>query len=363
MNFGTAEAFQLTFPMEVDFDSLNPDLFTKYKEKTGHEEQLSEHIWIFSRGNGETKMKDRFFWAKIDLLIFAFSKWVYSWFGTIEKTNQIDIPKKGIVLKRKPLQTPTLFDLFRETEVVEPTYKEVFVVYRRKDEAINKNEIYIKQFEDIPMADVELVYPSIKLGYRPIDIIWLTISFILGVFGFFCEVTGYNIFGGNEEEIQPWTWSYTTIISIASFVFCAFQFYQSYTNFGEEYRNLMTNLVSQKGSNGRGSMLQLSERAKYQDLKESVSCYYFLLKHGKMHKDKLKQMVDEYINTRQKQWVTNFDIMDSLGKVLDMGVVIHDKDQPDHYYALPIKEALVKVKDYYHYLCDNDIKPFDWESK
>lgn len=348
--------------MEVDFESLNPELFIKYKEKTGNEEQLSDHIWVFSRGNGETKMKDRFFWAKIDLLIFSFAKWVYSWFGTIEKTTQLDIPKKGIILKRKPLQTPTFLDLFRETEVIEPTYKEVFVVYRRKEDALNKNEIYIKQFEDIPMADVELVYPNVKLGYRPIDIIWLTGAFILGVFGFFCEVTGYSLFGNSGDEPQPWSWSYTTILSLASFLFCALQFYQSYSNFGEEYRNLMTNLLSQKGSNGRGSMLQLSERAKYQDLKESVSCYYFLLKHGKMTKDKLKQLIDEYINTRQKQWVTDFDIMDSLEKVLDMGIVIHDSEK-DEYFALPIKDSLVKVKDFYHKLCDQDITTFDWESK
>jgi len=304
-------------------------------------------------------MKDRFFWAKVDLLIFAFSSWVYSWFGTIEKTHQMDIPKKGIILKRKPLSTPSLFELFRETEVVEPTYKEVFVVYRRKEDCANKNEIFIKQFEDIPMADLELVYPNVKLGYRPIDIIWLTATTILGVFGFFCEVTGYSIFGESSDEPQPWTWSYTTILSLSSFVFCGFQFYQSYTNFGEEYRSLMTNLLSQKGSNGRGSMLQLSERAKYQDLKESVSCYYFLLKHGKMKKEKLKILVDEYINTRQKQWVTDFDIMDSLEKVIDIGVVAYDKDNDD-YVALPIKDALGKVKEYYHKLCDQDIAVFDW---
>ena len=53
-------------------------------------------------------------------------------------------------------------------------------------------------------------------------------------------------------------------------------------------------MKSEKTKSGRPAMLALSERATYQDLKEAVSVYYFLLKNGKMTKKKLKEMINRH---------------------------------------------------------------------
>jgi len=85
------------------------------------------------------------------------------------------------------------------------------------------------------------------------------------------------------------------------------------------------------------------------------------LKHGKMKASKLKVLIDDYINKRQKKCETTYDVEDSLEKVLEVGIVEHDK-VTDEYAAVPLKESLRKVKQFYATLCARDIKDFDWTS-
>jgi len=213
------EDYLSTIPIEINWDALDKGLFKLYREQrdttaegnvadvglppeSEKREQAflpSNRVWVFRRGIGTTRTKDYFFFQKLDHMISMAYGWllerIRSVFGKIAPPRaqaplQPEVPEGASIqplAENQPadgdtnvIQRVTLHDevaekgikcLFQKSILEEATYKEVLVLYRRatpteespdptESSAKNNRAIFIKVFHDIPIADLEMVFPE-----------------------------------------------------------------------------------------------------------------------------------------------------------------------------------------------------------
>lgn len=86
--------------------------------------------------------------------------------------------------------------LFSKAELAEPAFQDVIVLYRTVmpamseqqlqeltplEQDLRKRNICIKRLFNIPMADMEIIFPDRKLHLQPITIVQLVVNLIAGI--------------------------------------------------------------------------------------------------------------------------------------------------------------------------------------
>ena len=101
-------------------------------------------------------------------------------------SNSIHADREIERLTLKP-EDVNLRSFFKRTQLQEPTFSELVMVYRllpdAKDRAATSIDrtIHIKTLVDIPMADLEVVFPEKRLSMKPVDLIKLITTTVTGV--------------------------------------------------------------------------------------------------------------------------------------------------------------------------------------
>eukprot|EP01126_Amoeba_proteus_P031829 TRINITY_DN3114_c0_g1_i5.p1 TRINITY_DN3114_c0_g1~~TRINITY_DN3114_c0_g1_i5.p1 ORF type:complete len:308 (-),score=58.04 TRINITY_DN3114_c0_g1_i5:478-1401(-) len=203
LEFAKGEDYLCTLPVSADWDQFDSTFFPqfinsknlpiysrKYIKKMAPE--ISKNILIFHRGTGIDRTTNMLMMEKIDVLIVSFY-WFFvslldwrSWGRvTSETVGPTEEPTsfKLKFLTRKSLKDSLNFYIWKETEIQEPTFKEVILIYRLDEpNSEKKNNIYLRSFKNIPMADIEVTFPKMKRSsLRPTDIIQFTIQGALGI--------------------------------------------------------------------------------------------------------------------------------------------------------------------------------------
>jgi hypothetical protein len=173
---------------------------------------------IYCRGIGSREMKDMFLYEKIDKII---SKYYTRYFNKVSNEEISEISSQN---KIERISLPTEFvDLTKESTIKEPTYKEIYVIYRNLGDS-NCAEVEICSFVDIPMADLELTFPENETSLRPSDVAKSLISIIISLI-----VLTFNVlFKGG------WT---SRLMAIFGFLLSLNSIYSS-------LKNIKTNLLS-----------------------------------------------------------------------------------------------------------------------
>ncbi|KNC82262.1 hypothetical protein SARC_05452 [Sphaeroforma arctica JP610] len=68
-------------------------------------------------------------------------------------------------------------DLLLPNTIQEPTFSEMIVIHREK----GSKHIKISEYQDIPMADLELIYPLKKLLLNSTDLVFAVVTLIMGI--------------------------------------------------------------------------------------------------------------------------------------------------------------------------------------
>ncbi len=73
--------------------------------------------------------------------------------------------------------------LLEKVTLQEPTFREIVLLYRPKElpAEVRKQAIFIKTFRDIPMADLEVVFPERRIGLEPVDLLKFTATGCIGI--------------------------------------------------------------------------------------------------------------------------------------------------------------------------------------
>lgn len=246
------ERLMLDMPLTINWDHMDARLLQRFfKRRPQRMENLYRHkerCLLFHRGVGVVRKKDLFIMEKVDLLV----KYLVAWpakqvFYKIAPRLPKSLRDKAEAMKEKDYEKslnpnsartmdeveereeaaahraansitrvslrvllPTWRDILRKLftplEIVEPTYKDIITLYRKKVAAPSEKElkatpakaeafrrdqrgIVVKRFDEVPVADVEIVFPDKSVGLKLIDLLTLygtaIGAFIGGVMAFF----------------------------------------------------------------------------------------------------------------------------------------------------------------------------------
>jgi len=264
-----SESFMFSLPVAVQWDKVDGSLVKKYwserQEARAQMPEISDNILLFHRGLDVVTLKGYFLGEKADLLIgmavreplAAMWAWmtgrgcargVASHSPTTNSASEADGKMNGDesrkhraakTVERKTLRRlfPTLGSLMaglgKEVELVEPSFKDVVILYREKVEeagptakggassngntakrveaevtSSRKRNLHIKRFQDIPMADVEMVFPDKAVGVNNVTLVSLIVTVVAAL-----AAGGAALLAANADGRIAWQ-EVSTVMSI-----------------------------------------------------------------------------------------------------------------------------------------------------
>ncbi|WP_462159292.1 TMEM143 family protein [Pseudoalteromonas sp. GB56] len=215
----------------------------------------------------------------------------------------------------------------------------------------------IKLFQNVPKADLEMLFPNSEVRMRPIDKVVIGGSAAIGGAVVLVTKLGASIvllasflafwFGWQDQEVEV-TKKHLITFGIGMGVFGSFVF-KEWTKFKNRkirfMKALSDNLYFKNLDNNAGVFHTLVDAAEEEDCKEALLAYSFLLIRGDQGatEAQLDQDIEQWF-AQQHSCILDFDVTDALRKLLNMGLVIHDEAR---YLAKPLAEGIRILDDYW----------------
>ena len=292
----------------------------------------------------------------------------------LERANYEKVSDKGL---QRALNLSSLFqvrlyvDLDDFEEVLlytrgaskrEDTLKEFFGLWRRKVRFTNYDRVLmyirlksdmdsesalgdcqpgstiLKLFQNVPEADLEMLFPNIRVGMRMLDKLMIgvpalvsgglvlttkmgaTLLLLGSLFGFWLGISS-----------QPVQLDKAALIALAAGVAAlAGYLWKQYSNFRNrklKYTQALTeNLYFKLLDNNAGALFRILDDAEDSECKEAILAYYFLLAKGKpLTAAELDRAIEAWF-AEHLQCSLDFEIDDALEKLLELGLARKDGD-------------------------------------
>jgi len=375
----SAEDFMFTLPVHINWavhdESLLKLFLSKNPMLASGLPQFSEKALVFKRGTGMATAKGLFINEKIELLlemlvreplmklmgiakpvfVNASSKDSKKSFGQgkqVEDRNAMVVQR--LTLRRLMPNILTLLrKLFSTLEIQEPTFKEVVLLYRMaKPREGNpagpsgSGPLILKSFNDIPMADLEMIFPEKTVSVKFREIIQNGIAIVVAI--------GTLMWAFVTGEI--WTSKVQTLL-----IACAGKLGQSYTAVNvakTRYAGMMAKEIIEKSENSQaGLLMHLLESMEDQECKEMMLAYIILTVRG-------KSMTLKEIDIECEQFLKkvfgidcDFDVEGSMIKLLREGLV--EQRAGVLYAATPLKTALALLDNKWDNIFDYNLDSGD----
>lgn len=206
----------------------------------------------------------------------------------------------------------------------------------------------VKLFQNVPKADLEMLFPNSEVRMRPIDKVIIGASAIVGGAVVLVTKLGASIllltallayWLGWRSESVTMTQQHLISFGLGIGVFSGFIFkeWNKFKNRKIKFmKALSDNLYFKNLDNNAGVFHTLIDSAEEEDFKETVLAYTFLLttKQG-LSAAKLDKKIESWFNNKY-QCHLDFEISDALGKLQCMELVTFDGE---NYHALPLTLA------------------------
>ncbi|XP_065867147.1 uncharacterized protein [Euphorbia lathyris] len=338
--------YLLNLPIMVDESKLDKELLTKYFAVNHHVKlpAFANKYIIFRRGIGIDRTTEYFVMEKVDILIARLwtfllklmrieKLWANRSSGQqkkdVKNTDEINSKKDQdfVSVDRIRLENMSISNLLGKTTVQEPTFERIIVVYRPASTQTKKERgIYVKQFQKIPMADMEIVLPEKKNpGLTPKDWVSFLGSAIVGLVAVISSLKAPMV------DVRVTFAVLSTMIG-----YCA-KIYITYQNSLAAYRNLITQSMYDKQlDSGRGTLLHLCDNVIQQEVKEVIISFFVLMVQGNATKQVLDKRCEEVI-MEEFDKVCNFDVDDAVEKLEKLGIVYEDTN--GNYSCVTLKRA------------------------
>lgn len=240
---------------------------------------------------------------------------------------------------RRLMPTPlsVLKNLFSTMELQEPTFKEVVLMYRmakpmedHKAGPGGAGPLILKSFHDIPMADLEMIFPEVIITVKFKDML-MNVSLALVAIGTFLWtlmrgirfsgeiIAMISILGGKVAQ------SVTALLAAQS-----------------RYAGMMAKALQAKSANSQvGMLMHLMESMEDQECKEMILSYCVLSGNGKsMTLKEIDTACESLLYTRFGLKV-DFDVEGAMVKLLREGLV--EQRAGVLYTATPLRKALQRL--------------------
>ena len=361
-----AEEYLFSLPVQVDWDKLDREMLGRFFEKQSAANdgtsppRFAERILIFHRGVGVDKTTGYLILQKVDYLVDRLLAWITKPFGVGQLANP---PRRTRVGPTRADATPAaaasqdncVFEdryverinlrstgvsfrsLFNRTLMQEPTFKELVILFRFASPPATEAEdtppeehrkVFVKAFRDIPMADLEVVFPAKRISMELVDLIKLI------------------VIGGAGVVMVLFKLIFTTFNPLLLFAALfsaggyAGKIFVGFKAAKDRYHNLVTQSLYHKNlDNDLGVIFYVVDALEAQEFNEAVLAYFCLLQDGEMKQDQLDACCKRFLHQHFDVEV-NFEVHDALAKLVREKIV----DQTgDGYRALPLSEALKQL--------------------
>ena len=299
--------------------------------------------------------------------------------------------RRGESVKTETVRT---FFGLRKKQVSFTNYDKVAVYITFKDEAYFKEKgqtpvtfkpgsTIVKLFQNVPKADLEMLFPNSEVKMRPLDKLIISASAAIGGTVVLVTKLGASLLlmasflafwlGFKDDEVELTKQSLITF-GIGMGVFGSFVF-KEWTKFKNRkirfMKALSDNLYFKNLDNNAGVFHTLIDAAEEEDCKEALLAYTFLLKcseafsensaafgtsrsekeiaAGGMTLATLDSVIESYFS-EELDCALDFDVTDAINKLVDMELVEQDGDV---FVAQPLNDAVKTLDDYW----DNIYQP------
>ena len=241
--------------------------------------------------------------------------------------------------------------LSKPTTIQEPTFKEVVALFRLKDEdgdANDESAIHIKTFRDIPLGDLDVIFPAQKILFKTVDFVRLGLTAVLGLY--FALHAFSELF--SDEGVDS-----TALAACIGFLAYASRTYWAIQWSVDTYRTVLSETLYKKsGDNHRGVILFLMEALEAQELKEVLISYVFaLVSSGAITEKDLDTQAEGFIKEELeavelaaakegepiKMPSVDFEVDDAVDKLARLGLARVNGDKGARIIeAVPLEEAI-----------------------
>ncbi|GAQ80344.1 hypothetical protein KFL_000520150 [Klebsormidium nitens] len=339
--------YLLTLPIEVDLKRLDTRLWSRFFATEGRQDMpsYSTHYLLFRGGIGIDQTSGFFVVEKIELLMARLIQCVlwpllYIWnrlvrciyststeaeYGELRGANDEESACPGrddISLERVRLENMqiSLKNLVTKTTIQEPTFERIILLYRKATapdcpDALGDRAIYIKHFQNIPMADMELVLPEKRNpGLTPMDSVKMAVSAIAGAGALWHTLTA------DEVDFKVLV---AIVTAVGGYIFKVHTDYQIARN---KYQSLLVKSMYDKSmDNGKSTLLHLCDDVIQQEVKEVILAYFVLMTRGKLSEEELDGCCEDLLENVFGEAV-NFEVSDAIGKLEHLKLVSKDLD-------------------------------------
>ncbi len=187
--------------------------------------------------------------------------------------------------------------------------------------------IYMKLFKDIPRADLEMLFPNTRIQIRLFDKIKLSLMGGGGtVGGVMATITKLS------ASIDP----LSAVLAVGGLLAVIWRQIAKIFSQRAKYSAILTkNLYFYSLDNNIGALTYLANIAEYEECKEAILAYFFLLTGGKSTRTELDKCIENYIN-QQYSIPMDFEIKDGLEKLQKANLLTHSGEKIS---VLPLNEA------------------------
>jgi Protein of unknown function (DUF3754) len=244
----------------------------------------------------------------------------------------------------------------------EETVRELFGLWRRRIRFINYDRVLLylrfkqdmdsqsalgscqpgstmlKLFQNVPAADLEMLFPNIRIGMRMLDRLMIgvpavisggvvvstkmgaTLLLVGSLLGFWLGVSTEPV----ELDKAALLAMLAGVVALAGYVWKQFS---NFRNRKLKYTQALTeNLYFKLLDNNAGVLYRILDDAEASEIKESLLAYYFLLVEGEpMTAAKLDEVIEEWF-ARRWGCRLDFEINDALGKLQQLDLARVDGD-------------------------------------
>ena len=345
LDVANAEDYLFSLPVEVDWDRYDTRLMDGYFQDNDYLDgsreppEFARHALVFRRGIGIDRTEGLLFFQKLDLLVSRILVGLLRLPGRLlgrgrvesdaldetERAGRAAGESSESLFATKTIERVTLhpedvglLTLFRRTKLQEPTFGQLVLVFRLRPEETGETDgmvggveraIHIKTFVDIPMADLEVVFPEKRLSMKPVDLIKVAVTAVTGL-----VVVAIKLI---MSALNP----LLMIVLLSSLVAYAGRAIVGYRTSRARYQHLVTDaLYTKSRDNGLGVLLFLVDCMEEQEWKEVLLGWSMLDRDGPCGSRELDRRCERWLVERFGV-ETDFEISDALVKLSQLEMV------------------------------------------
>ncbi len=263
-----------------------------------------DEIMLYWRGTAErsrSKPANILFWRKI--------------------TSQFPVYKRlFLLLKLKPKEV-RIAEMMRDHGL---SYKAALrqLNSRRKMLPVDADDdaVFLKIFKDIPLSDMEMMFPNTKVKFRKSDKVMISLS-AGGSLGGVIAAPVLKLFAATSLMIMTPAAFGMLALALAG---VGYRQFNSMINQRRQYMSILAqNLYFHTLADNRAALTLLASRAEEEDVKEDMLLYAMLAKEKSVHRSELDQIRQAIIDHLKRDFdvTVSFDAEEALGRLIKDGVV------------------------------------------